>query len=270
MTSPLFVLDTGGAGQPPVLWLHGALVAGWMWTEQIHALQGYRHLVPDLPGVGQSADAGCEDLDAVATSLIELCRDRCGDQPVHLVGLSLGAVIGLRMLSHAPDRFARVVLSGPLAQPLRGPLASVQSLILMLYRHRWSAALVARLLGLPEDVRQAFLATAEATPAETYTRLLPELYRSPLPATGLDRIGNPVLLVTGDRDTRISRDSIRVLLTRLANARGCWADGLGHQWNAEDGARFSAMVAAWLGDRPLPAGLTEITGQASGRAGQSG
>ncbi|MEQ8858647.1 MAG: alpha/beta hydrolase [Pseudomonadales bacterium] len=262
MTTAPFVAEYG-VGQPDsVIWLHGALVGGWMWDEQIAALPDYHHLVPDLPGIGLSAEAvsagEAGDLDAMAAALVDLCRERCGDRRVHLVGLSLGAVIGLRMLSQAPERFDRAILSGPLAKPLKGPIAALQELVLFLYQRPWGARLVARILGLPDDVRDAFLATAAATPAETYAGLMPEVYRAPLPGADLSAIPNPVLLVTGDRDSRITRDSVRLLLQRLANAQGYWADGLGHQWNAEDGERFSAMVAAWLTGQPQPPGLSAI------------
>lgn len=258
MSSALHVAEHG-AGEPTcVLWLHGALVAGWMWDAQVAALPGYHHLVPDLPGVGRSAAAGTTGVDGLATAMLELIDQRAENKPVHVVGLSLGAVVALRLLAQAPHRCTSAILSGPLARPVTGPLVIMQHLLLALYGRAAGARVVARALGLPEDVRAAFLETARATPPETYRQLLPELYARPLPAQALDTIDIPILLVTGSRDTRITCNSVRDLLATLPAAQAYWADGLGHQWNAEDGERFSRMVAAWLAGDAMPAGLSPV------------
>jgi pimeloyl-ACP methyl ester carboxylesterase len=266
MIRNLHVVDSGSAERGTVVWLHGALVAGWMWTEQVARLPGRRHLVPDLPGIGGSYGAACASIDDAADILIELCRARSPGAAVDLVGLSLGAVVGLRMLSRAPELFGRAVLSGPLARPVTGPLAWLQTLILALYHRPMAAGVVARVLGLPADVRNAFLDTARTTPRETYRRLLPELYAHPVRTDQLPQIHHPLLLVTGSRDTAVTRNSVLDLLAALPRAEGYWADGLGHQWNAENGALFADMVGAWLDDAPLPPGLTRIE---SSRCGHS-
>ena len=52
----MYVAESGPADGTPIVFLHGAMVAGWMWTEQVQGLAEYRCLVPDLPGMGRSGD----------------------------------------------------------------------------------------------------------------------------------------------------------------------------------------------------------------------
>jgi pimeloyl-ACP methyl ester carboxylesterase len=50
-------MHVSSAGSPtgePVVLLHGAMVAGWMWTQQVDALAEYRSLVPDRPASGSA------------------------------------------------------------------------------------------------------------------------------------------------------------------------------------------------------------------------
>ncbi|MDV7392139.1 hypothetical protein RZS08_12320, partial [Arthrospira platensis SPKY1] len=52
----MYIEEHGPADGAPITFLHGALVGGWDWLAQTAALSDYRCLLPDLPGVGRSAD----------------------------------------------------------------------------------------------------------------------------------------------------------------------------------------------------------------------
>ena len=59
----MHVEEQGSAEAAPIVFLHGSMVAGWMWTDQVKSLSSdFRTIVPDLPGLGQSGSVawtGC-------------------------------------------------------------------------------------------------------------------------------------------------------------------------------------------------------------------
>lgn len=96
---------------PPVLWVHAYPLSGEMWKEQM-TIPGYRHIVPDLPGFGQS-DPWDHPRDAsihwYASDLLGLL-DHLKLEAVTIVGASMGGYIALDLLRSAPHRMRGLVL----------------------------------------------------------------------------------------------------------------------------------------------------------------
>lgn len=88
----------------PRVFLHGWGLHGGIWAETQAVLPG---LAPDLPGYGASPTVvpyTAEDVaDAVAAGL---------DEPVALIGWSLGGMVALALAARHPDKVARLALVG--------------------------------------------------------------------------------------------------------------------------------------------------------------
>jgi pimeloyl-ACP methyl ester carboxylesterase len=52
----MYLEEHGPVDGAPIVFLHGSMVAGWMWLGQVDGLPDHRCLLPDLPGIGRSAD----------------------------------------------------------------------------------------------------------------------------------------------------------------------------------------------------------------------
>jgi haloalkane dehalogenase len=106
-------LDDGPRDGAPVLLLHGEPSWSYLYRKMIPIITdaGYRAIAPDLVGFGRSdKPAAREDytyqrhVDWMRGVLLELeLRD------VTLVGQDWGGLIGLRLVTEHPERFARVV-----------------------------------------------------------------------------------------------------------------------------------------------------------------
>lgn len=101
--------DTGApAGRPDaptVLFGHGLLFSGWMFSAQVEALRSsYRCVTVDWRGQGDSPPAvdGRYDMDSLAEDAVELI-EHLGVAPVHYVGLSMGGFVGQRVAARRPD-----------------------------------------------------------------------------------------------------------------------------------------------------------------------
>ncbi len=119
---------TGGqplrANQPTVVFVHGAGHDHSVWNlpARHFAHHGMNALAPDLPGHGRSGGAPLDSIEAMAEWLHEWIETNC-DDPVSLVGHSMGSLIALRLAATHPSRCARLVLVGSIApMPVAAPL----------------------------------------------------------------------------------------------------------------------------------------------------
>jgi 3-oxoadipate enol-lactonase len=107
--------DTGTPpGRPDaatVVFGHGLLFSGWMFKDQIEALEdAYRCVAIDWRSQGGSPVARSgHDMDTLTLDLVALL-DELGLGPVHYVGLSMGGYVGMRFAARHPDRLLSLTL----------------------------------------------------------------------------------------------------------------------------------------------------------------
>lgn len=103
---------------PAVVLLHGGGPGASgvsNFSRNIEALAaGFRVIVPDLPGYGQSSKGvdGSDPFGYLANNIRGLL-DQLGIDKAHLVGNSYGGACALRLALDTPDRVDRMVLMGP-------------------------------------------------------------------------------------------------------------------------------------------------------------
>ena len=255
----MFVEERGPVGGRPIVFLHGSMVAGWMWTEQVESLsQTHRTIVPDLPGLGKSGSERWISFAETAKAVADELTTRAPDG-AHIVGLSLGGIIALHLGVSHPDACKSILVSGVPAGTLPVPLRLLNRLMAAAYGTRAGAQAIARMFGMPDqESRDAFVATAHSTSREAIRAIVDEVSEAPLP-DGLDAISAPLLAVVGSKDTAAARQAVHLLADTVSGARGARVEGVGHQWNAEAPDLFSDMVRTWVDDRRVDDRLTEVT-----------
>ena len=96
----------GGQG-PPLLLIHGFGGAAWNFEPMAALLSGRRLIVPDLPGHGASSPLpATPTLAGFADLLASLL-----DEPVDVLGHSLGGVVALRLAERHPQLVRSLVLA---------------------------------------------------------------------------------------------------------------------------------------------------------------
>jgi pimeloyl-ACP methyl ester carboxylesterase len=101
--------DTGAPADRPdapvVVFGHGLLFSGWMFSHQVEALKNqYRCVTIDWRSQGESPAArDGHDMDTLTLDLVALL-DELGLDAVHYVGLSMGGYVGMRFAARYPDR----------------------------------------------------------------------------------------------------------------------------------------------------------------------
>ncbi|HLY33830.1 MAG TPA: alpha/beta fold hydrolase [Jatrophihabitantaceae bacterium] len=132
--------DSGApAGSPDaatIVFGHGLLFSGWMFSAQIEALRStYRCVAIDWRGQGASPPAGDGryDMDTLTEDAVALI-EHLGVAPVHWVGLSMGGFVGQRIAARRPELLRSLALLDTSADP-EEPFAAIQDKALtVLYR----------------------------------------------------------------------------------------------------------------------------------------
>ena len=107
----MHVVEAGPPDGDPVLVLHGWPQNWYQWRHQIPALAGagYRVIVPDLRGFGQTdAPPDGYGKDNMATDVLNL-MDAMGLERVRLLAHDWGGWIAFILCVRAPERFSRYV-----------------------------------------------------------------------------------------------------------------------------------------------------------------
>jgi pimeloyl-ACP methyl ester carboxylesterase len=233
------------AGQgAPILFVHGVLVDGNLWSEVVPKLAGqHRCIVPDWP-IGSHRQAMAPDADLSTAGLADLVLELCDAldlQEVTLVGNDTGGAICQVVAARRPARIARLVLTncdafevfppkgfGPLfklAARVPGMIRVISSLLLRfpslrrlslaygaLTRKRLSDELLeswvapgARDKGVRRDTRKVLRGIS---PSVTLAA-----------AEGLREFQRPALLLWGSDDRFFSLDLGRRLAAQLPKSR---------------------------------------------------
>ncbi|MDR3671636.1 MAG: alpha/beta hydrolase [Holophaga sp.] len=229
----------GGSG-PVLMFLHGAGDHAGTWSRVVPALlRDYRLVIPDLAGHGSSAPAtGLIEAADIVAGLEAVLESQPKDQPVTLVGNSLGGWMAMVLAQRHPERLERVIAvnGGALAIP-PGPV-NLQP------RDREEARQTMMRLRdpdfprIPDNVLDELVRKSRGGPlarfAATAERFLPWI----MDEAKLGTITVPVFLLWGVADQLLTLDYAKQMLGALPNARLIPIDHCGHIPQQEAPGRF--------------------------------
>lgn len=113
--------EESGAGPETIIFSHGLLMSGDMFSEQIRVFrERYRCISYDHRGQSRSevTPAGY-DMDTLADDAAALIRELNGT-PCHFAGLSMGGFVGMRLAIRQPELLKSLVLLETTADPEPG------------------------------------------------------------------------------------------------------------------------------------------------------
>jgi pimeloyl-ACP methyl ester carboxylesterase len=251
-----------------LLMIHGAGGSTRTWKRQVKALGAHFNLlVIDLPGHGQSADK--ENLDDEYTFSLISHRvwevvDHLGLKEVHVLGVSLGAIIALSIERLYNDRVKSVVLAGAIVQ-LNRKLQIIASTSLFLakligYRAFYKiAARIALPRGNHKTSRDIFVRESAALTLDEF-RKWTEMYRSlngTLKQLVSEATDVPKLLLMGDQDHLFLSPALNYVRQR-ANALLQVFPKCGHVVNIEKAELFNENCIRFIKSLDDPASELEF------------
>ncbi|MEN1944567.1 3-oxoadipate enol-lactonase [Luteimonas sp. MJ293] len=222
-----------------------------MWDAQVEALSTrFRVLRYDRRGHGRSTAApGPYTLADLGGDVLAL-MDALEIERAHFCGLSIGGLVGQWLGIHAPERIERLVVCATAvkigtAESWNQRIALVQDKgltpLLDATADRWfTPDFIAANPGVVKDILARFAAVS----AEGYAGCCAALAGADLGAQ-INRIGVPVLAISGDDDPVCTPDDLQAIADGVADGRHLSLPGR-HIVNIESAEAFSAALADFL------------------------
>lgn len=243
----------------PVILVHGIAASLCDWVKLIPQLVAgqYRALAPDLLGHGGSSkpeDPEEYHIESIYSHFSRWIESLQLEDPIYLVGHSLGGYLSLLYSLRNPQMIAGLVLIDP--------LYNSRQLNFLLHRARRKPELGSKvirhipewfiniLLGwdpidkanfTPEDRQQIANDYKRASPLFVYaTQDIPDL-------TGdIHKISTPTLVIWGDKDRTLKAGSFPHLVRTVPNANGYIVTGCGHQPHIGQPTLVNNKILAFL------------------------
>lgn len=266
----LFVKETGKPDGIPIVFVHGGGGALWTWDEVVPLLPDFRCILLDLPEHGQTGlSAGPFSIPGTAVLIANLIRQRSPNGKAHVVGLSVGAQIGVEMLAKTPEVMESAVISSAQLCPVPGDglglysetaMAAVYWLGIAPFKHSdgWIRINMKYSAGIPQRYFEVFRRNFQAITRDAWAHVMADNFRYRMPE-GLSKANLPVLLVAGMKETGSIHESHKLLAEALPMARAvlignhsAWSVAQEHNWPMNDPKLFADVVRAWVTGDALP------------------
>ncbi|OEU96970.1 alpha/beta fold hydrolase [Streptomyces oceani] len=245
-----------GAGEPLVL-VHGHPFDRTMWRPQAEhfAARGWRVIVPDLRGYGESeVIPGKTPLETFAGDIAALL-DHLGVGDIVLGGLSMGGQIVMDFHRQYPERLRALLLADTSAPPeteegVRRRRATADRLVhegMAPYADEVLAMMVApaNIEALPE-VAEHVLRMMRDTPPEGAAAALRGRAERPDYVSTLSRAEVPTLVVVGREDEFTPLEDAELLRSCVPGAELVVVQGAAHMPNLERTAEFDDALGTFL------------------------
>jgi pimeloyl-ACP methyl ester carboxylesterase len=255
-TPPLAFDDSGGDG-PLVVLLPGA---GDLRTEHRFLVPplveaGYRAVIADLPGHGDSPTARSYGVAETAAALVGLV-DRLGAGPAAVVACSFSPAAAVWAAADRPDAFSSITLISPHLEADESLRGRMQRLAISgLLRGRWAAGIWARLYRgwyhdiVPADLDRETAGIRQMLDDPERRRAVREtLVASRAGIT--ERMGTlrmPSVVVFGDADDHFADPSAEAAsLAERLGGRGLVVPGAGHYPHVEQPGLVATVLLELL------------------------
>lgn len=258
-TPSLFFRKGGQPDGDPIVFLHAIGTSGWMWEQVAAELDDFLTIQVDLPGHGQSGSVAWESMAGSAAAVAEVIRRATPDGRAHLVGLSLGSYVIMQLMLDSPEVVDRAVFSGLNILPLPNErmIMVMGYLMAPFLRSDRFIRMNADGLKVPAEQYEGYAASVRQMSRRAYLAASRDAARFRAgPALG--EMHTPVLILTGENEHPLIRQSQLELVAALPNATARIAPAVGHGWSGERPDLFAAAVRAWVSGQPLPVGLLKL------------
>ncbi|HWK65821.1 MAG TPA: alpha/beta fold hydrolase [Rhizobiaceae bacterium] len=248
----------GPEDAPIVCMLHSLTSDSGMWTDQLPALlsSGFQILRLDMRGHGGSqAPIGAYRIEDLAADVIVIL-DRLEIDSVHLVGLSIGGMIGQALAADRPDRIKSLVACATTSKwtgdtdMMRGRLALVEAsgsldgIVDDAMQQRYSPAVREQRPSRWLALRDTFLGTS----IHGYIGCMHAVLEHDV-SNRLDKVRAPTLVVSGSQDPVTPPAAGRAIAESVDGAVYEEIAGGRHLLNVEFAERFNRLLLEWLSHR---------------------
>lgn len=239
------VTDIGSG--PAILWLHGFPLASSIFEKQL-AIGGVRHLMPDLPGFGQTPPAGGEmSMDDYARVAIEVLDQR-GIERATFAGLSMGGYVCFAAARIARERISGLILIDTRETADSDDARKQRFETIDQVREQGVSVVVDPMLpkmltaSASQELRDRAREIMSSSSQEGVVAALRAMANRPDSSSLLPQLDVPALVLVGEEDAVTPPSDAERMAAALPNARLIRIPNAAHLSNFERADQFNAAV----------------------------
>ncbi|HYI09814.1 MAG TPA: alpha/beta fold hydrolase [Thermoanaerobaculia bacterium] len=246
------MLNVTDLGQgTPIVWIHGFPLASSIYEHQL-AIKRTRHVMPDLPGFGQSRSAvGNLTMDDYARIVIDLLDHRGIDRAV-VAGLSMGGYICFALARLAPERLSGLILidtreTADTEEAKKGRYASIEKV-----KKEGIGSVMESMLpkmltpAAPPEMKERVREIMTSSSADGVTAALRAMAERPDSSSLLPGIAVPTLVIVGEEDSITPPADAERMAAAIPKARLVKVAGAAHLANYEQAEEVNKAVAGFM------------------------
>jgi pimeloyl-ACP methyl ester carboxylesterase len=252
----LHYLTRGRADAPAVVLVHGFPLDGRMWDAQAEALaeKGWRVIVPDLRGFGESVSEEPFTIESLADDLHALL-DSLNALRAVLGGLSMGGYVSLAYVRKYPTTLRGLMLVDTRAEADTAQGRENRATMIELARTQGAKAIAEAMreklvapytISLRPDIAGRVQRIMEACPALTIEHALAAMRDRTDQTDLLPSITVPTLVVVGDRDAMTPPAVATAMHQAIPRSELSVIRGAGHMSPMEQAGQVNAAMGRFL------------------------
>lgn len=242
--------------RPLLVALHAFPLDRRMWRPQ---LTGLAHFVPvlclDLPGFGRSFEFETQpEMDSWADATATVIRDRSGDRPIILAGLSMGGYVAMQITRRHRELVSGLILCDTRAEAdTPEGRTSRNATMRMVEEHGVSALadeMTPKLLSpsATPEIREMVRSLVHDQTSAGILDALTMMRDRPDSTDLLPSLDIPVLVIVGSDDSLTPPRDAESMAAAIPGSELVVIQGAGHLSNLEKPHEFNNAVGAFLGD----------------------
>ncbi|KAI1123107.1 Alpha/Beta hydrolase protein [Nemania abortiva] len=273
LPAELFHVAVNPSAEVTIVFLHGLFCSHLEFSLVVPRLADYHLLLADLPSHSRSraSQSGAFTLANCAARVASLIRQHAHGGRAHVVGLSAGGFVGMRLATQHPELVLSLFVSG--ATPFQGYQRWLATHPLALYpllaatttwvpdpTYHWATSRIMGLLPHEELHAETQANFSFALLKLGYAQIAGFTLEDSVPALAASGIRTLVLAGEAVDDARTARSMGRLLRENGSpDGQAVLVEGAQHLWDLQFPSLFAESVRAWAEGRELPAALKKLS-----------
>jgi pimeloyl-ACP methyl ester carboxylesterase len=246
--------EVHGTGEP-VLLVHGFPLSGRLWQPLVESMKDdYRLIIPDLRGFGRSEASEEASMGKYADDLAAVLSVTGEQNPVTLVGLSMGGYILFEFYRRYPELVNSLVLADTRPQADTEEARDNRFKLAERVRNEGSDVVAGEMIPklfssrASDRLRAQWHDIISSTDPTGIVAALQAMAGRPDSTGLLETVNRPTLVIVGEEDVITPVEDARAMQEAIAGADLEIIPGAGHMTPVEQPERFIAVLEQFLDD----------------------
>lgn len=231
-----------GKGRGTVVFLHGVGSDATVWDGQLGAVPALDAVAFDMPGYRGSSPSKQDEASSVAATVLDSLP--AGSGPLHLVGLSLGAIVAAHAAVLQPRRIATLTLASAFLRYPEGEAVATRAAAAATEgMGPLAVSRVNRILHPDTNgrARDAVVESMSKIPIDAYQRMSRAVWTADLTDVA-PRLRCPTLVMTGNDDPVTPPGLGRELAAAIPGSRFVAVPQASHLINLDQAGPFNELL----------------------------